>query len=124
VAFRNVLERIPADTAVDEASIEGTLRDRGYAFRYVPDAVIGNKGPETVGDFLKQRRRIAAGHKHLTMTQSYTVSTGKNGLVARIALGALAREPGRIPVAIAAAALEGVGRALGLFDLHVRRKNP
>ena len=40
-----------------------------------PDAVVLNKGPETVDDFLKQRRGIFAGHIYLKETLGYKVST-------------------------------------------------
>jgi biofilm PGA synthesis N-glycosyltransferase PgaC len=87
VAFRNFVREIPKDTAVDEASIEAIMREAGYDLRYVPEAVVNNKGPETVRDFLKQRRRIAAGHKNLTRSQNYTVSTSSSLKI----LGVLAR---------------------------------
>lgn len=124
VAFRNVIESIPEDTAVDEAAIEAIFRDRGARFAYVGDAVIWNKGPENVADFLRQRRRIAAGHHHLSKTQRYQVSTSKNGFVARVALRALIRTPSRWGVAVVTALLEAWGRALGLYDLLVKGKNP
>jgi cellulose synthase/poly-beta-1,6-N-acetylglucosamine synthase-like glycosyltransferase len=124
VAFRNVVDRIPTDTAVDEAAIEAAIEAQGYTLRYVPDAIVWNKGPETIADFLRQRRRIAAGHHHLTRTQRYQVATGKNGFVARVALGHFLAHPGELPVAAATAALEGYGRLLGLWDLKVKGKNP
>ena len=75
VAFRSLVKEIPADTAVDEASIEAIIRKAGYELCYVPDAIVRNKGPENIKDFLKQRRRIAAGHKHLMIEERYEVST-------------------------------------------------
>ena len=65
IAFRKVFERIPQHTAVDEASVEPLIRGQGYQVRYVPEAIVYNKGPETVDDFLRQRRRIFAGHLEL-----------------------------------------------------------
>ena len=124
VAFRNVVGEIPTDTAVDEASLEAALRARGYRFAYVADAVIINKGPDNLRDFLKQRRRIAAGHRHLWMTVGHRVSTTRNWMVIRVVAGYLKAHPGRIGVAAVAAALEACGRFLGAFDLHVRGRNP
>ena len=60
---------------MDEASIEAIIRKAGYKLCYVPDAIVRNKGPENIRDFLKQRRRIAAGHKHLMIEERYEVST-------------------------------------------------
>ena len=62
VAFRNVIPRIPLDTAVDELSIQALITQLGYQLVYEPEAVVYNRGPATVGDFLRQRRRIYAGH--------------------------------------------------------------
>lgn len=73
VAFRNVVRQIPSDTAVDEAAIEAVVVKSGYRILYVPDARVRNKGPETLRDYLIQRRRIFAGHRHLRSTQGYSV---------------------------------------------------
>jgi hypothetical protein len=124
VAFRNVVDRLPVDTAVDEASLEAILCARGFRLAYVPAAIIRNKAPESVRDLLKQRRRIAAGHSHLRSTQGYSVSTTRAGLVAPAVLRFLAREPARFGTAAAAAALEAWGRCLGWWDLRIRGKNP
>jgi len=124
VAFRNLVRRIPADTAVDEAAIEAIVRQRGFKLAYVGDAVIRNKGPRSVRDFLKQRRRIAAGHRHLRQTSGYEVSTHGAWRIAKLMAGAVAAEPRLLPHAVAAVGLEAAGRVLGLYDLYVRRKNP
>lgn len=124
VAFRNVVAELPADTAVDEAALESLLTERGFRLAYVPDAIIFNKGPDTIGDFLKQRRRIAAGHMHLRATRRYAVATSKSGPVLGATLGLLRREPSRVGTAAATAALEVVGRYLGWWDYRVRGKNP
>ncbi|MFX0133852.1 MAG: glycosyltransferase [Candidatus Hodarchaeota archaeon] len=65
IAFRNIICEIPKDTAVDEASIEAIITKSDYRIHYAEDAIVRNKGPETISDFIKQRRRIMAGHKHL-----------------------------------------------------------
>ena len=124
VAFRNVLDAIPADTAVDEAAIEAALTAKGYRFRYVAQAIITNKGPDTLADFLKQRRRIAAGHAHLRQTSGYRVSTDDNRRVLGIVARYLARHPSQLPLAAITAGLEATGRVLGLYDLKVRGRNP
>lgn len=124
VAFRNVVDRLPADTAVDEASLEAILCARGFRLAYVPDAIIRNKAPDNVRDLLKQRRRIAAGHGHLRSTRGYSVSTTRTALVAPAVLRFLAREPSRVGTAAMAATLEAWGRLLGWWDLRIRGKNP
>ena len=68
IAFRKIFERIPYHTSVDEASIEPVVRGQEYEVRYVPKAVVYNKGPLTVGDFLmptaKQLCRTLGGTAH------------------------------------------------------------
>jgi len=124
VAFRRVVREIPADTAVDEASIEALVRAAGLDLRYVPEAVVRNKGPETVADLVRQRRRIAAGHRHLA-GRGYRVSTGSpwRALKALAATGDW-RGPRRFTWTVGAVLLEGWSRLLGAWDLSVRRRNP
>ncbi len=124
IAFKNVISGIPPDTAVDEACIEALLVPQNYSLHYVPEAIVYNKGPETVKDFLIQRRRIAAGHTHLHHTQGYTVST----LAPLRTLQALSHElvwtPRALLWTVGAIVLEVYGRLLGLFDFYITKKNP
>ena len=43
----------------------------GYKLIYEPRCVVYNKGPLTVRDFLKQRRRIYAGHLLIRSPEQY-----------------------------------------------------
>jgi len=122
-AFRRIFHRIPYDSAVDEANIEPLIRGQGYQLRYVPEAVVYNRGAETVSDFLKQRRRIYAGHLRVRREQGYAVSTMGGG---RILLTLLRNwrwdwryflwTPGVI-------ALELYGRFLGWLDFRLRKRD-
>lgn len=127
IAFRNIVREIPKDTAVDEASIEALVTEAGYRIHYAADAVVYNKGPETIADFLKQRRRITAGHKHLQSTRGYRVSTTS----ARNLMGLLGRlvketswSPKKFFWICGAVLLESWGRLLGSYDYRVKKKNP
>lgn len=124
VAFRNFVREIPKDTAVDEASIEAIVRDAGFSLCYVPGAVVNNKGPETVRDFLKQRRRIAAGHKNLTRSQNYTVSTSSPLKILRVLFSGHSWGLKSTMWTLGAIGLEVVGRGLGYYDLYIKKKNP
>ncbi|OGH10284.1 MAG: hypothetical protein A2857_02460 [Candidatus Levybacteria bacterium RIFCSPHIGHO2_01_FULL_36_15] len=75
IAFRKVFKKIPVLSAVDEANIEPLIRGQGYKAVYVPDAIIYNKGPETIKEFIKSRRRIYFGHLATKSEYSYEVST-------------------------------------------------
>lgn len=124
VAFRNIVRAIPSDTAVDEASVEAIIRESGYELCYVPEAVVRNKGPENIKDFLKQRRRIAAGHKHLIQEKSYEVSTSNPLKI----LSFLLEEPPRgfkfTAWTVGAICLEAIGRFLGYYDFYIKKRNP
>jgi cellulose synthase/poly-beta-1,6-N-acetylglucosamine synthase-like glycosyltransferase len=121
IAFRKIFERIPFHTAVDEASIEPVVRGQGYRVRYVPAAVVHNQGPETVGDFLRQRRRIYAGHLAVRDTLGYTVSTMNARRILVILLRNLDLRPRPFIWTWAVVGLEAYGRLLGLRDYRKRR---
>jgi poly-beta-1,6-N-acetyl-D-glucosamine synthase len=121
-AWRRCFERIPYDTAVDEASAEPLVVGQGYKISYVPEAIVFNRGPATVRDFLKQRRRIFCGHLRLKSLQGYNVATMSG---ARILL-ALLRNPewhwrwlAYTPGVIA---LEVLGRLLGWWDFRFAKR--
>jgi len=124
VAFRNFVKEIPSDTAVDEASIEAIVRKTGYELRYVPDAVVINKGPENIKDFIKQRRRIAAGHKHLQREQEYEVSTFDPKKILRILIREHSWNFMDTVWTVGAIGLEIIGRIIGYYDFYIRKKNP
>lgn len=123
IAFRRIFHRIPYDSAVDEASIEPLVRGQGYRLRYVPEAIVYNRGPATVRDFLKQRRRIHAGHIRMRREQGYVVSTMSSS---RIILALLRnwRPDWRYffwtPFVVA---LEAHGRILGWIDVRLRKRD-
>lgn len=119
VAFRNVVKRIPEDTAVDEVSIEAAVTQRGLSLRYIPEAIIKNKGPETISDFIKQRRRIHAGHLAARRLAGYAPSTMSLRRVGRVFVADAMERPARLPWSLGAAALEATGRFLGAYDHYV-----
>jgi cellulose synthase/poly-beta-1,6-N-acetylglucosamine synthase-like glycosyltransferase len=120
-AFRKVFERIPYDTAVDEASVEPIIRGQGYRVRYVPEAVVANKGAETVADFLRQRRRIYAGHLVVRQSLGYAVSTMSGGKIIRLLLRNLEWRPKQLLWTAGIVALEVYGRFLGWRDYKSHR---
>ena len=124
VAFRDIVGEIPGDTPVDEAAIEAMITKAGYETAYVPDAVVRNKGPENVRDFMKQRRRIAAGHIHLLQKQRYRVSTLSPKSILKILIQGHSWGLRGTVWTLGAVLLETAGRALGAFDYYIRKKIP
>jgi cellulose synthase/poly-beta-1,6-N-acetylglucosamine synthase-like glycosyltransferase len=122
IAFRKVFDQIPRDVAMDEAFVEALIVRRGMQVRYAPEAVVYNMGPETVSDFVRQRRRNYAGHLYLREKYGYRVSSLQNTRVIRIALeevwGAV-----RLVVTLAVlATLEFYSRILGAYDYRVKKQ--
>lgn len=123
IAFRKVFERIPPYTAVDEASVEPLIRGQGYDVMYVPDAVVYNKGPETIEDFLRQRRRIYAGHLEMQDRLGYSVSTMSGIKIATLLLRNLDWRPKQFFWTWRVVALEVYGRLLGRRDYKAQRSH-
>ena len=122
-AFRKVFERIPYHTAVDEASVEPLIRGQGYRVLYVPEAVVYNKGPETVADFLRQRRRIYAGHLDVKDILGYAVSTMSGLKILGLLLRNLDWRPKQFVWTWFVVALEVYGRFLGRRDYKAERNH-
>lgn len=123
IAIRKIFERIPYHTAVDEASMEPVIRGQGYRAQYVPTAIVYNKGPETVADFLRQRRRIYAGHLAVRDTLGYNVSTMSPRKIFFTLLRNLDWRPRQFCWTWAVVGLEAYGRVLGLRDYKKRRNH-
>jgi biofilm PGA synthesis N-glycosyltransferase PgaC len=124
VAFRNVVPSIPLDTAVDEISIQGLIVQLGYQLLYEPQAVVYNRGPTTVGDFLRQRRRIYAGHLRVREQQGYSAPTMSASRVARALLGSGSFATPRAALwSVGTVGLEATARALGQYDVMRRRSS-
>jgi poly-beta-1,6-N-acetyl-D-glucosamine synthase len=118
VAFRNVVPSIPLDTAVDEISIQGLISQLGYRLVYEPEAVVFNRGPATMGDFLRQRRRIYAGHLRVREQQSYAAPTMSVSRAARALCGSGSFTTPRSALwSLGTVGLEAAARALGAYDV-------
>jgi cellulose synthase/poly-beta-1,6-N-acetylglucosamine synthase-like glycosyltransferase len=124
VAFRNIFRQIPYDSAVDEASIEPLIIGQGLRLVYVPDAVVQNKGPENVRDFLKQRRRIYAGHLFVRDLIGYQVSTMKGISIAWLLIKCAHRDWRYYVWGPAIVLLEIVGRLWGAYDYKIWKRKP
>ena len=122
IAFRKVFDQMPPEVAMDEAFVEAFIIRRGMQVRYAPDAVVYNMGPETVGDFVKQRRRNYAGHLYLKDKYGYRVSSLENKRVIRIALGEVWGAIRLVYTLGILAVLEAYSRILGAWDYRVKKQ--
>jgi poly-beta-1,6-N-acetyl-D-glucosamine synthase len=119
-----IVHGLPPESCVDEATLEQIIVAADYRLAYVPEAVVHNHGPETVRDFVKQRRRIAAGHYWLRDVSGYTVSTMDVSRIARLTLSELStKTPKRTSYALGTIAVEVLSRALGYVDFRLGRNH-
>ncbi|HET8673431.1 MAG TPA: glycosyltransferase [Thermoleophilaceae bacterium] len=122
VAFRNVVPSIPVDTPVDEISIQALVTQLGYTLVYEPEAVVYNRGPTTVADFLRQRRRIYAGHLRVRHQQGYAASTMSTRRVVQALRGSGSFAGPRAALwSLGTVGLEAAARGLGRYDVVRRR---
>ena len=124
IAFRKIFSSIPEESAVDEASIEAEIKKNHLKKKYIPTAIIHNKGPETFSEFIKQRRRIATGHLWLKQTENYSVSSQNPKLLLQLAIEEACANPLRIVNLIFTMKMEILARILGWYDFHIAKKNP
>jgi len=65
LAIRNVHWQIPPDTLVDDAYISYILIQQGYRLAYAPQAEVFVKYPQSLGDYLRQKKRSVGGYIQL-----------------------------------------------------------
>jgi poly-beta-1,6-N-acetyl-D-glucosamine synthase len=126
IAFRNVISAIPTSSAVDEISIQALISQLGYQLIYEPACVVYNKGPLTIRDFLKQRRRIYAGHLKVRDQQNYEASTMKVSPIARQLIASsdfTMSPPKQVIWTLGAVILEGYARMQGYSDYRRKREH-
>lgn len=120
IAFRKVFESIPHDVAMDEAFVEALVVRHGMIVQYAPDAIVYNTGPESITDFIRQRRRNHAGHLYLKHKYGYAVSSIQNRRVARVAFKELWGIVQLVWVLGLLAFIEGYSRVMGWYDFAIK----
>ena len=120
VVFRAaIIGELDERSAVDEALIEALVLKKEHSLRYVPEAVVANRGPSTLREFFEHRRRIEAGHLWLRKQTGYSVSTLDWRSSLRLSLQHFSLTDPRTDVAyLTAMAVEALARGLGMMDLR------
>ncbi len=59
---KGIVDKIPQETVNDDAYIALTARKKGWKISYEPQGIVSMCGPQTIPDYIKQRRRILWGH--------------------------------------------------------------
>lgn len=121
VAWRaKLVDQVSELSIVDEASIENIVREKGFELGYVGDAIVRNHGPETLGEYFEQRRRIARGHYWLDFAFGYKVATMDRGRVLSRVVDLYREEDRSGRAALArAVAVEAAARVAGFVDARV-----
>jgi biofilm PGA synthesis N-glycosyltransferase PgaC len=126
IAFRNVISGIPPTSAVDEISIQALIIQLGYQLAYEPACIVYNKGPLTVHDFLKQRRRIYAGHLQVREQQNYAAVTMEISPIVHQLIAChdlMLRTPQKVFWTLGTILLEGLARLQGSYDYHRKHEH-
>jgi len=123
IAFRKIFQKIPVLSAVDEANIEPLIRGQGYKAVYAPQAIVYNKGPETISEFIARRRHIAFGHHCVKKEYSYEVSTSNSLNIFLMLLKNIKPSFRFFLWTPSIIFLEGYSRILGYLDYKLKLKS-
>lgn len=124
VAFRNSIKGIPIETATDEASLEAIFFWNDLSLKYVPEALVYNRGPETIKEFLSQRERIFIGHLWVRRNYHYSVSSLDHWLIAKLAIRSISFKPKYCIWTMGLILLEILARLKGAIRFLVFKRNP
>jgi len=124
VAFRNIVERIPANTLADEERLSAVIQKKGYKAVYVPDAVVYNKSPEKLSELIEQRKRIFIGHLQIKKELGYEVPTLNFFKLLKIAIEEIFANPSKLFTIIPLGLLELFCRSLGLISYLTKKYKP
>ena len=89
IAFRNLHIQIPTGMQSDEDLVRMDLEKRGYRTEYEPEAIVINKGPETVRDYWKQRTRVNIGERYMKRLFDFDIPTWDSRFLFQAYLGFL-----------------------------------
>ncbi|MDD1747194.1 MAG: glycosyltransferase [Methanomassiliicoccales archaeon] len=110
MAFRRLDQRLPTCTQSDEDIIRMELEKKGFSTVYAPQAIVHNKGPEHLRDFVKQRTRVNIGEKYMKRLFDHQVPTWDSRLLFQAYISFLKDNKGSLTKALAAMGLEAYAR--------------
>lgn len=78
MAFKTgVLRELPPKIINDDSYLQILFETRGHRTKYCPEARVRLRGPTSIREFLRQRRRVRVGHHQLGFLSGRNVSTAK-----------------------------------------------
>ena len=124
IAFKKIFKRVPPSSAADEASIEPLVVGQEYQVGYCPEAVVYNKGPESVFEYLSRRRRNFAGHTAIRKRQGYSVVTYSSLRILGVLLSNIQwNNPRFFLFTPIIALMEMIARFFGMLDFYLKPNN-
>jgi cellulose synthase/poly-beta-1,6-N-acetylglucosamine synthase-like glycosyltransferase len=60
---KGLITKIPSNVVNDDSYIGMQIERKGLSVKYCPESVVFIKAPETITDYVRQRRRIVYGHR-------------------------------------------------------------
>lgn len=124
IAFRNILPEISAQTAVDEAWIQAKFVQMEYKVVHIDDAVVYNKGSDTVADIIKQRRRIYNGHSRLQKEEGVKISHMTKSMIYLLLFKYKLGTFRHFMWLCGGICIEVIAQILGRWDKYMHKKNP
>lgn len=116
VALRRVVTELPP-TLVDEEELAALVQKKGLNLAYAPGALVYNRGPADLRDFLIQRKRIYLGHRMLKKRLGYTPATYSGFRVLRCLMKGVPPElKGRPLWLVSAVLLEAWARCAAVIE--------
>lgn len=116
IAFRNVFRGLDPTTLADEVQIEHGIRSVGYKVAYAPDAIVYNRGPETLREFVAQRTRWNAFNQQIHREHRIPISTSRAGSLARALLSYVKTDKPRLDWVALTAVVEAYCRMRGALQ--------
>jgi len=123
IAFKNVIDRLPENTAADEEFIKSKMLMKGYRAKYEEEAVVYNEGPYNVSNLFNQRWRIFIGHLDLKKRKNYSAPSMKPSIILQSVFEYLQKE-GIHPYFFVSALFELFTRTSAWLSYKFFDKNP
>jgi poly-beta-1,6-N-acetyl-D-glucosamine synthase len=123
IAIRREYARVDERVSVDDAYQEFSVWDSGLRVIRVPAAVVTSRAPETLPDYIKQRRRVAAQYLTLHRVTRYRPVTRSWWALARtLPRTTTVGAERRVDIVLLAALIDGAARMLGAIDYFALRR--
>ncbi|OGG12592.1 hypothetical protein A3D77_04615 [Candidatus Gottesmanbacteria bacterium RIFCSPHIGHO2_02_FULL_39_11] len=124
IAFRNILPEIAGESAVDEAYIQAKMVQKGYKVVHIDEAVVRNKGPESIADMIMQRRRIFNGHARLYKEEKVKIDNMTRSSLYLLLYKHKMKNMKEFIWTLGGLGIEVLARILGFYDQKIKNHNP